>query len=137
LGGTPVTWSSKLQTKIATSTMHAEYIALSSGMHELLPISDTLDHICSVFKINRDTQTKIIKVWEDNEGAQKLATAPIQKVTSHSKHFGIKYHWFHEKLNEYQISICRVHTDFQKADIFTKGLNRSEFQIKRKLLMGW
>ena len=34
LGGTPGTWSSKLQTKIATSTMHAEHIALSTGMHE-------------------------------------------------------------------------------------------------------
>jgi hypothetical protein len=117
--------------------MHAKYIALSSGMRELIPISNTLDHICSVFKITRDNQTKIIRVWEDNEGAQKLATALIQKVTPHSKHFGIKYHWFREKLAEYHISICRVHTDFQKADIFTKGLTRSEFQIKRKLLMGW
>ena len=32
LGGDPVTWSSKLQSEIALSTMEVEYIALSTGM---------------------------------------------------------------------------------------------------------
>ena len=32
LSGLPVSWSSKLQTEIATSTMMAEYVALSRGM---------------------------------------------------------------------------------------------------------
>jgi hypothetical protein len=37
VAGCPVIWSSKLQSEISTSTMHAEYVALSSAMHELLP----------------------------------------------------------------------------------------------------
>ena len=137
LGSTPVTWSSKLQTKIATSTMHAEYVALSSGMQELVPVRNTLEHICTVFDIKRSENTKLIKVWEDNEGAMKLAQAPIERVTPHSKHFGIKYHWFREKLGELNVSIQRVDTSLQKADLFTKGLTRAEFQAKRLLLMGW
>jgi hypothetical protein len=32
IGGTPVIWSSKMQTKIALSTCEAEYIALSMAM---------------------------------------------------------------------------------------------------------
>ena len=32
LGGVPITWTSKLQTEIAVSTMHAEYIALSMSL---------------------------------------------------------------------------------------------------------
>ena len=137
LGDVPVTWSSKLQTEIATSTMHAEYVALSSGMRELLPVKGTLEHICQIFDIDRDSKAKVIRVWEDNEGAVKLATGPVEKVTPHSKHFGVKYHWFREKINDLKIVIKHVRTDIQKAEILTKGLSSKEFQSKRKLIMGW
>ena len=137
LGGTPVTWSSKLQTEIATSTMHAEYIALSTGMRELIPVKNTLEHICEVFKISRDAKTQLIKVWEDNEGTLKLANSPLVKVTPQSKHFAIKYHWFREKLIDLKLSINYVRSAIQKADIFTKGLCRADFKAKRKLIMGW
>ena len=46
LSGLPVSWSSKLQTEIATSTMMAEYIALSTGMRELLPTINVFNEIC-------------------------------------------------------------------------------------------
>ena len=137
LGGIPVTWSSKLQTEIATSTMHAEYITLSTGMRELLPVNNTLCHICKTFQLKRTKEAKIVKAWEDNEGALKLASSPLVKVTPHSKHFAIKYHWFREKLTEANVVIKRVDTKFQRADIFTKGLVGNEFSSKRKLLMGW
>jgi len=43
LGGIPVMWSSELQTEIVTSSLHAEYVALSTGMRDLIPIADTLN----------------------------------------------------------------------------------------------
>ena len=69
--------------------MHAEYIAPSSAMRELVPIKHILDHICKTFQIARTDNTQIIKVWEDNKGAMKLAQAPIKKTTPHSKHLGL------------------------------------------------
>ena len=36
LGSVPITWFSKIQGEIALSTMEAEYIALSTGMRELI-----------------------------------------------------------------------------------------------------
>ena len=137
LGGVPITWSSKLQTEIATSTMHAEYIALSSGMRELLPVRNKFEYICKELGIQRDKETKLVKVWEDNEGALKLAGSAIQKVTPHTKHFAIKYHWFREKFDELQLVIKYVDTHHQKADILTKGLTLKEFEIKRNMIMGW
>ena len=137
LSGVPVTWSSKLQTEIATSTMHAEYIALSTSMRELVPITNALNDICESLGIKRDDETKIVRVFEDNEGAQKLANSPLPRVTPHSKHFAVKYHWFRERLDEFKIQIQRVDTSLQKADIFTKGLLRTEYRKKRELLMGW
>ena len=137
LGEVPITWHSKLQTEIATSTMHAEYVALSTGMRDLLPVNQILEEICNILEVEREDDVKVIKVHEDNEGALKLATGPIEKTTPQSKHFGVKYHWFREKLNELKISITHVTTDLQKADIFTKGLIGIEFQKKRKMLTGW
>ena len=137
LGNVPITWCSKLQTEIATSTMHAEYIALSTGMRELLPVKNLLEEVCKNFGIERDREAKVVKVYEDNEGASKLASGPLGKTTPQSKHFAVKYHWFREKLEENNIELLRVTTDMQKADIFTKGLIGNEFKSKRKMLMGW
>ena len=117
--------------------MHAEYIALSTGMRELLPVSKILDEICTIFDVDRNEEVKVIKVHEDNEGALKLATGPIEKVTPQSKHFGVKYHWFREKLKDFNIMITHVTTDLQKADIFTKGIVGIEYKKKRKMLTGW
>lgn len=137
LGDVPVTWHSKLQTEIATSTMHAEYIALSTGMRELLPVKNVLEEICNVLEVERDDDTKVTKVFEDNEGALKLATGPLERITPQSKHFAVKYHWFREKLVHHNIEILHINTDMQKADIFTKGLIGKEFKMKRKMIMGW
>jgi hypothetical protein len=38
LAGCPLSWTSKLQTEIAMSTMEAEYVSLSQGMRELIPV---------------------------------------------------------------------------------------------------
>ena len=137
LGGVPLTWSSKLQTEIATSTMHAEYIALSTSMRELIPVQNILDDLCKVLSIKRDEATKLVTVHEDNEPALKLANSPLPKITPQSKHFAVKYHWFREKLEEMNVVIKHVKTNFQKADSFTKGLTKVEFKTKRRLLMGW
>ena len=117
--------------------MHAEYIALSTGMRELLPVMNTLGEICDVLNIERDSETLVTKVFEDNEGVLKLANGPLAKVTPQSKHFAVKYHWFREKLEENNIEILHITTDMQKADIFTKGLTGVEFKTKRKMLTGW
>ena len=137
LGNVPVTWSSKLQTEITTSTMHAEYIALSTGMRELLPIKNTLDEVCDVLDVIHDDNTKVIKVHEDNEGALKLATGPLEKVTPQSKHFAVKYHWFREKVKDYLIEMMYIKSEFQKADIFMKGLVGQQFKPKKAMIMGW
>jgi hypothetical protein len=137
LGNVPVTWHSKLQTEIATSTMHAEYIALSTGMRELIPVKTILEEICEILQIERHDDTRVTKVFEDNEGALKLATARLNRITPQSKHFAVKYHWFREKLTQHNIEIQHITTDMQKADIFTKGLIGLEYKQKQKMLTGW
>ena len=117
--------------------MHAEYISLSTSLRELIPIKSLLEEISTTFNIQRDESTTITQVYEDNEGALKLANLEFPRTTPQSKHYGIKYHWFREKSSELKLKIQHISTKLQKADIMTKGLVPNEFQPKRKLIMGW
>ena len=137
LGGTPLLWSSKLQTEIALSTCEAEYIALSTAMRELIPLRRLVKEVAESLKIDRSELTKVSTVWEDNNAALILAKAEYPNMMPRSKHIAVKYHWFRSHLQEGEIEIKRIDTTVQKADIFTKGLARKEFESKRAMIMGW
>ena len=79
----------------------------------------------------------MVKVWEDNEGALKLATSPVEKFTPNTKHFAIKYHCFLDQLDKMKIVIKYVDTNLQKADILTKVLPYRDFSLKRDMIMNW
>ena len=136
IGGCPLTWTSKLQTEIALSTMEAEYIALSQSMRELLPLRALVKEMATAMAFN---QTFAIRthstVFEDNNGALILASSP--RMTPRSKHIALKYHFFRSHVASGDIRICKINSEDQKADIFTKGLVRTTFETVRLLLMGW
>jgi hypothetical protein len=147
LGTCPVTWVSKLQELVSCSTLEAEYIALSTAMRDLVPLRRLLKEIGE--KLDLDFAKPAIThstVFEDNNGALGLATAP--KLTPRTKHIAVRYHWFKSKIGPGPseddpngkgegILISKVDTRNQKADIFTKGLPEETFVHIRKLLMGW
>ena len=137
LGGVPVAWSSKLQSEIALSTMEAEYIALSTGMRELVGNRKLLNEITKECKIKREMKSLVSKVFEDNDAALKHAVTELPKLSPRTKHIGAKYHWFKSKIELGKIEIYPIGTKSQKADIFTKGLGSIEFKEKRMLIMGW
>ena len=133
--GCPLLWASKLQTEIALSTTEAEYIALSQSMRDLLPTRELIHEVVPYFGIALEAVTTHSTVFEDNQGAIALANAP--KMTPRSKHIGIKYHFFREHVRAGIVRIKYVATEFQIADVFTKGLTVIKFQRLRKMLMGW
>jgi hypothetical protein len=137
----PVIWSSKLQGDIATSTMEAEYSALSMAMRELLPFRDLLLTLLPALGVVTSHLTSFkTTVHEDNAGALALANLEPGRITPRSKHYAVKMHWFRGKLDPegpHPIIIQKISTHLQRADIFTKGLSRLKFQSVRKLLCGW
>jgi hypothetical protein len=137
LGEVPILWASKLQTEIALSTLEAEYIALSQAMRDLLPLRDLMTVISSSLQLDRDDKTMVSTVWEDNNGALGLAKKEAPLMTPWTKHIAIKYHWFRSKIHSNSIDIEPIDTVVQKADIFTKGLRQTDFEAKRRLLIGW
>ncbi len=137
LAGCPVSWSSKLQTEIALSTLEAEYIALSTAMREFLPMHRLLRELGKEMKLKLEQKGLLHSViFEDNNGCLGLATAP--KLTPRTKHIAVKYHFFKDHIGEDKgIQIVKIESEFQKADIFTKGLPMVDFERIRRLMMGW
>jgi hypothetical protein len=136
----PIIWSSKLQESIALSTMMAEYLALSTCMREVLPLRTLVHTVAKGCGIDHNLLTTFkTTVHEDNTGALALANLEPGQHTPRSKFYDCKYHWFRTHVfdSAHQITVQKIDTKLQLADIFTKPLTREVFQPLRKLLMGW
>jgi hypothetical protein len=136
-GGVPIVWLSKLQSEIALSTAESEYISLSTGLRTLLPLRQLLQEVCGFLKIERDKLSLISTVWEDNQATLKMVNAPFPNMTPRTKHIACKYHWFRSHVKDGEIECKYIKSEEQRADIFTKGLVKQDFEEKRKMLMGW
>ena len=109
-------------------------------MRDLLPLRRLLAEITANQNLTTDgnLSESVIrsKVFEDNNGALTMATAP--KMTPRSKHIAVKYHFFKSHIgSDKGIVIKKIDSESQLADIFTKGLERVKFENIRKLLMNW
>ena len=94
LGGSPLLWASKMQTEVASSTCEAEYIALSTAMRALLPVRHIYEVVCVSLNLDRNPNSVISTVFEDNCAAKILATTDPPRLTPQSRHIAVKYHWF-------------------------------------------
>jgi hypothetical protein len=148
MGGCFILCKSQLQSTIALSTSEAEYGALSQAMRTVLPLREVMiELIKGVDMVNQDcksvfgTRESLLKfptsIHEDNSAALSLAVN--QKVTSRTKHWCVKFHFFWSHVNDSSknISCVKVDTKMQRADYLTKGLTRELFENCRKLNQGW
>jgi hypothetical protein len=144
----PVFWLSKLQTEIALSTCEAEYIALSQCARQLIPIRNLLNELTQLFKapnltsplcsgktlcINKLADSVIL---EDNSAALTLAMDG-DKYRPRTKHLSIKWHHFRDQVEDGWLTVKKVASKDNWADIFTKPLPKPQFCLLRDELMGW
>ena len=132
----PLLWISKLQTEIAISTLHSEYVALSHSVLALLPLKIIIKEVIDNPGIDSENLKFVSSstIYEDNNGAIVVATS--SRITPTSKHISIKYHWFRQYVGR-EFVIRKIESENQKAEIFTKGLQGQIFVRIRKLLCGW
>jgi hypothetical protein len=121
---------------IAFSSTEREYIALSQSLREVIYIIDLLKEMDEVgFKLNTNTtQIKCI-AFKDNNGALEMAT--IHKLRPRTKHINVKYNHFQSAVLQGMITIHKIATEDQLADIFTKPLTVLIFVNMRQWIMGW
>ena len=126
----------KLQTEIALSTLHSEYVAFSHSIRVLLPLKSFIKEVIDNLGLDCE-KLKFVSsstVYEDNNGAIVVATSP--RMTPSSNHNAVKYHCFRQHVGK-KFVIQKIESENQKADIFTKGLQGQIFVRIRKLLCGW
>ena len=89
-------------------TLHAEYVALSQSLRDLLQLKSLITEVFSRLKIDTSKMTVTSKstVYEDNNGARTVATCP--RLTPTSKVIETKYHWFRQHVESGEIDIKRV-----------------------------
>ena len=119
-----VSWMSKKQNSVSLSTAKAEYIAVGSCCTQLLWMKKLLHD----YGIPQDTMC----VFCDNTSAINLSKNPVQH--SKSKHIEIRYHFIQDLVKDKVVCLEFIHTDNQKAHIFTKPLDGPQFESLRKTI---
>lgn len=113
-----ISWNSKRQNSVATSSTEAEYMALFEAAKEACWLNSLLKSIH--FEID-----KPIPIYEDNNSCIAIANNPTDH--KRSKHIDIKYHFTREKIEQKLITLLYIPTELQLADAFTKPLATPKF----------
>lgn len=115
LGEGPISWSSKLQRSVSTSTTEAEYIGLSYASKEAVWIRSFLEQIGQLIVVP-------LTVLGDNDGAIALVKNP--EFHARTKHIDVSVHYVRELVEDKRISIGYISTKDMLADCLTKPLSR-------------
>ncbi|GJV57264.1 hypothetical protein Tco_1458269 [Tanacetum coccineum] len=114
-------WFSKKQTALAISTTEAEYVSTGKACQQALWMKKAL--------IDYDVRLDDIPITCDKKGAIDLSKNPAQH--SRTKHIEIRHHFLRDNVQKGNISIEKVSSEDNIADILTKPLKRELFNYLR------
>ena len=135
--GCPILWKSQLQTEIALSSTESEFTGLSYALREAIPIMNLFKEMIQMKMPIDSAQAKVhCSVFEDNTGA--IERAKIPKYRPRTKHLNCRLHHFRSYVDvTKEISIHKINSLDQPADLLTKPLNKDAVRKFRKMIMGW
>ena len=125
--GVPVTWRSKRQESIASSTCHAEFVASYYGALKLV----NLRRLLLDFGFTLPGPSSLLV---DNENAIRVAEDPF--CNKRVKHVEIRYYFVREQVTAGAIKLAHVPGAEQLADIFTKLLPADRATALRQRILG-
>ncbi|KAL1294296.1 hypothetical protein AAHE18_19G132200 [Arachis hypogaea] len=115
LAGGAIAWKSNKQTLVASSIMEAEYVAYFEAYKHGIWLRNFVTELRIV-----DDIEKPLKIFCDNKSA--VLYSNNNKSLTKSKHIDIKFLVVKEKIQEKQIFIEHIGTEYMLADPLTKGL---------------
>jgi hypothetical protein len=124
LGDSCISWKSKKQSVVTTSTQEAEYIALCHETQDLISLKMILEELGV-------PQEEMI-IYEDNKATIALSEAP--RRTKRSSHINVKYHYTRQMVQCKEVRLVYCETQNMVADILTKGLHKNQFEKFREAL---
>ncbi|GJU01022.1 hypothetical protein Tco_1111360 [Tanacetum coccineum] len=119
--GSLTSWFSKTKTALAISTTKAEYVSARKACQQALWMKQAL--------IDYDVRLDDVPIMCDNKGAIDLSKNPVQY--SRTKHIELRHHFLCDNVQKGYISIEKVPSVDNIADILTKPLKREPFNYLR------
>jgi hypothetical protein len=113
-GGAPISWASRLQPTVALSSTEAEYMAATEATNEAI-------YLRQLFTDMNCPPRVATVIFEDNQGAIKLASNPLQ--SRRTKHIDVRYHHIRHHITAGTIRLVYINTKAQLADSLTKHVN--------------
>ena len=118
LGGTAISWKSRLQSIVALSTTEAELVAAVESAKEAVYLKELLNDL--------GFEQPSVRIFCDNQSAIHLATNLA--ISSRTKHINVRDAYL-ARLHEAKIVyLQKVLTDDNAADMFTKSLPPAKFE---------
>ena len=112
-----ISWNSKRQPTVATSSTEAEYMSLYSATQEAIWLRLLLKDL-------EYTDNAATTIFQDNQGCISLAKNPVYHART--KHLDIKFHFLREKVMDEVIVLEYKPTEEMVADGFTKALPKDK-----------
>jgi hypothetical protein len=121
-----ISWCSRQQTIVATSTMESELIAASAAADEAVFIRQLLADL-------NYEQADATVIYCDNQPMLHMVTNST--TTQRNKHIDVKFRSVEERVDKRQVSLVYKASDHLPADLLTKNLPAPAFARHRASLM--
>ncbi|POW22754.1 hypothetical protein PSHT_00941 [Puccinia striiformis] len=119
-GNSVISWKSRKQSSISSSTTEAEYRALYEGVQEAIWLRRLFESLG--YPIDGP-----IPIFSDNQAAIALSCNPLHQ--QQTKHIDLKYHWVREMVESGEVKISYIPTATMPADGLTKSLAKPRHQV--------
>ena len=116
VGGTAVSWISRLQRVVALSSAEAEYVALTEASKEMIWLQRFMEELGKKQESSR--------LYCDSQSAIHLAKNSA--FHSKTKHIQLRYHFIRSVLEDRQLKLEKIHTSQNPADMLTKAVTREK-----------
>ena len=116
IGGTKISWISKLQKVVSLSTTKVVYVVATKASKEIIWLQRFMEELGKKQENSR--------LYCDSESAIHLA----KNSAFHSKNKNIKlrYHFIRSTLEDGYLKLEKIHTSQNPADMLTKGVTRDK-----------
>ena len=113
-----MSWTSKKQTSVSTSTVEVEYMAAASCCAQILWMKNQL--------LDYGVKYEKTPIFCDNTSAILITQNPV--IYSRTKHIDVRYHFIRDHIEKENVELHFIPTENQLADIFTKPLDDRTFK---------
>ena len=116
VGGTTVSWISKLQKVVALSKTEAEYVSATEASKEMIWLQRFME------ELGKKQENR--RLYCDSKSAIHLAKK--SSVHSKTKNIQLRYHFIRSVLEDGHLKLEKIHTSHNPTDMLTKGVTREK-----------